>query len=88
PTPKSHRFFTQQPASAIQPGQFSSSGFLFLAAALVAGRLASRLRMQVIALRAANRHARARQQLGRQLASAAGNGEVAQAGRHALEQAM
>ena len=62
--------------------------FLFLAAALVAGRLASRLRMQVIALRAANRHARARQQLGRQLASAAGNGEVAQAGRHALEQAM
>lgn len=40
--------------------------FLFLAAALVAGRLASRLRMQVIALRAANRHARARQQLGRQ----------------------
>jgi hypothetical protein len=57
--------------------------FLFLAAALVAGRLASRLRMQVIALRAANRHARARQQLGRQLASAAGNGEVAQAGRHA-----
>jgi len=42
----------------------------------------------VIALRAANRHARARQQLGRQLASAAGNGEVAQAGRHALEQAM
>ncbi|NEL74648.1 MAG: DUF4118 domain-containing protein, partial [Xanthomonas perforans] len=44
--------------------------FLFLAAALVAGRLASRLRMQVIALRAANRHARARQQLGRQLASA------------------
>ncbi|NEM46484.1 MAG: DUF4118 domain-containing protein, partial [Xanthomonas perforans] len=62
--------------------------FLFLAAALVAGRLASRLRMQVIALRAANRHARARQQLGRQLASAAGNGEVAQAGRQALEQAM
>lgn len=73
---------------AISARQGVITVFLFLAAALVAGRLASRLRMQVIALRAANRHARARQQLGRQLASAAGPAEVAQAGRQALQQAM
>ena len=41
-----------------------------------------------VALRAANRHAHARQALGRQLASAASNEQVAQAGREALEQAM
>lgn len=73
---------------AISARQGVVTVFLFLAAALVAGRLASRLRMQVIALRAANRHARARQRLGRQLASAAGNGEVALAGRQALQQAL
>jgi two-component system sensor histidine kinase KdpD len=43
---------------AISARQGVITVFLFLAAALVAGRLASRLRMQVIALRAANRHAR------------------------------
>ncbi|MCX2921788.1 ATP-binding protein [Stenotrophomonas bentonitica] len=73
---------------AISARQGVITVFLFLAAALVAGRLASRLRMQVVALRAANRHAHARQALGRQLASAASNEQVAQAGREALEQAM
>ncbi|MNV24843.1 Sensor protein KdpD [compost metagenome] len=62
--------------------------FLFLAAALVAGRLASRLRMQVVSLRAANRHANLRQALGRQLAAAVDNAQVAHAGRVALEQAL
>ena len=61
--------------------------FLFLAAALVAGRLASRLRMQVLALRAANAHATALQTLGRQLAVAADLGQVVDAGRRALKQA-
>jgi two-component system sensor histidine kinase KdpD len=59
--------------------------FLFLAAALVAGRLASKLRAQVIALRAANAQATALQTLGRQLASAADAGQVVEAGRVALQ---
>ena len=62
--------------------------FLFLAAALVAGRLASRLRMQVVALRAANAHATALQALGRDLASAADLGQVLAAGRAALQAAF
>ena len=61
--------------------------FLFLAAALVAGRLASRLRAQVLALRAANAHATALQVLGQQLATSADLGQVVEAGRHALKQA-
>jgi two-component system sensor histidine kinase KdpD len=73
---------------AISARQGVITVFLFLAAALVAGRLASRLRTQVIALRASNRHANARQQLGRQLSSAASDEAVAGAGRQALEQAL
>lgn len=61
---------------------------LFLVAALVAGRLASRLRMQVLALRAANAHATALQDLGRQLGAAADLGQVLQAGRAAMERAL
>lgn len=49
---------------------------LFLAAALLAGRLASRLAMQVHALHDANRNALARQQLGQRLAFAADEKEV------------
>lgn len=48
----------------------------FLAAALVAGRLASRLAMQVQALRAAHRDALARQDLGQRLAVAAKEDDV------------
>ena len=73
---------------AISARQGVITVFLFLAAALVAGRLASRLRMQVVALRAANRHATLRQALGRQLAGAVDNAQVAHAGRAALEQAL
>ncbi|MDM0046143.1 sensor histidine kinase KdpD [Variovorax dokdonensis] len=61
---------------------------IFLAAALIAGRLASRLRMQVIALRAANAHATAIQDLGRRLASAADLGQVVAAGTTALESTL
>ncbi|CAM4100741.1 ATP-binding protein [Bordetella tumulicola] len=58
---------------------------LFLAAALIAGRLASRLRMQVVALRAANTHATAMQNLGRQLSTAADLGQVIGAGAAVLQ---
>lgn len=58
---------------------------LFLLAALVAGRLASKLRMQVLALRAANAHATVLQGLGQRLSAAADLGQVLQAGRLALE---
>lgn len=61
---------------------------LFLVAALVAGRLASKLRMQVLALRAANAQAIALQTLGRQLAAAADLGQVTQAGRDALRRSL
>lgn len=61
---------------------------LFLVAALVAGRLASKLRTQVLALRAANAHAIALQALGRQLAAAADLGQVTQAGRDALRRSL
>jgi two-component system sensor histidine kinase KdpD len=73
---------------AISARQGVITVFLFLAAALVAGRLASRLRMQVVALRAANRHANLRQSLARQLSAAVDNMQVAHAGRAALEQAL
>lgn len=62
--------------------------FLFLVAALVAGRLASKLRQQVLALRAANIHATALQMLGRRLTSAADLGQVVRAGQSALESAL
>ncbi len=61
---------------------------LFLAAALIAGRLASRLRMQVVALRAANAHATAMQKLGRRLAKAADLGQVVSAGSAVLESTL
>ncbi len=61
---------------------------LFLAAALIAGRLASRLRMQVIALRAANAHAIAMQNLARRLARAADLGGVVAASSAVLQSAL
>lgn len=61
---------------------------LFLGTALLAGRLAAKLRAQVIALRAANAHATALQSLGRDLASAADLGQVGQAGKAALRSAL
>ncbi len=61
---------------------------LFLGAALLAGRLAAKLRSQVIALRASNAHATALQSLGRDLASAADPQQVSQAARVALRRAL
>ncbi len=85
----SYNFFFIEPRYTFFIGarQGVATVFLFLAAALIAGRLASRLRMQVLALRAANAHTTALQALSRQLAVAADAGQVAAAGRHALKQA-
>lgn len=61
---------------------------LFLAAALLAGRLASRLAMQVQALRAAGRHAAARQELARRLTVAASEEEVLQAAQEMMRDSL
>lgn len=60
----------------------------FLAAALIAGRLASRLRMQVMALRVSNTHTIALQELGRRLSTAADLGQVMQVGQATLQQTL
>jgi two-component system sensor histidine kinase KdpD len=85
----SYNFFFIDPRFTFYIGarQGVATVFLFLVAALVAGRLASRLRMQVLALRATNAHATALQTLGRQLAVAADRGQVIEAGQRALKQA-
>ena len=85
----SYNFFFIEPRFTLLIGarQGVATVFLFLLAALVAGRLASRLRMQVLALRAANAHATAMQGLSRQLAVAADLGQVVDAGRTALKHA-
>jgi two-component system sensor histidine kinase KdpD len=64
------------------------SVLLFLAAALLAGRMASRLAMQVQALRAANTYATALQELGRRLAIAANEDEVVQAAHTVFRQSL
>lgn len=85
----SYNFFFIDPRFTFYIGarQGVATVFLFLIAALVAGRLASRLRMQVLALRASNVHATALQSLGRRLAVAADLGQVTDAGRRELKQA-
>lgn len=61
---------------------------MFLATALIAGRLASRLRSQVVALHAANAHAAAMQLLGRQLVQAADLGQVMSASAQVLKNTL
>jgi two-component system sensor histidine kinase KdpD len=60
----------------------------FLAAALIASRLAVQLRVQILSLRAANTQAVRLQDLGRQLTMAADLGQVIHAGVHALQHAL
>ncbi|WP_213605441.1 sensor histidine kinase [Pseudoxanthomonas japonensis] len=85
-----YNFFFIEPRFTfnISARQGVTTVFLFLIAALVAGRLASRLRMQVVALRAANTQATALQALGHELAVAADLGQVLAAGRKALARAL
>jgi two-component system sensor histidine kinase KdpD len=61
---------------------------LFLAAALLAGRMASKLAMQVRALRLANRHAHARQELAQRLAVAADEAAVLEAARKVFRESL
>ena len=85
-----YNFFFIEPRFTLMIGarQGVITVVLFLLAALIAGRLASKLRMQVLALRAANAQATALQTLGRQLSTAADQGQVLQAGRDALRRAL
>ncbi|MEP6907958.1 MAG: DUF4118 domain-containing protein, partial [Pseudoxanthomonas sp.] len=85
-----YNFFFIEPRLTlnISARQGVTTVFLFLVAALVAGRLAAKLRMQVVSLRVANMHATALQDLGRQLAIAADLGQVLSAGRTALQAAF
>ncbi|KRG71992.1 sensor histidine kinase [Pseudoxanthomonas dokdonensis] len=82
-----YNFFFIEPRFTLFIGarQGLTTVLLFLLAALLAGRLASRLRMQVLALRAANAHVTVMQGLARQLSAAADLGQVLQSGRTALE---
>ena len=61
---------------------------MFLATALISGRLASRLRSQVVALHAANAHAVAMQLLGRQLVQAANLKQVISASAQVLQDTL
>ena len=85
-----YNFFFIEPRFTFYIGarQGVASVFLFLVAALVSGRLAAKLRAQVVALRAANAHTGALQTLGRQLASAADIDQVVEAGRVALQRSI
>lgn len=76
-----YNFFFIEPRYTLYIGarQGVATVAFFLAAALLAGRLASRLAMQVQALQAANRDAVARQELGQRLAVAANEEEVVKA---------
>jgi two-component system sensor histidine kinase KdpD len=61
---------------------------LFMAGALIAGRLASRLRQQVVSLHAANAHATAMQGLARELSKAADLGQVIGASASVLQHSL
>lgn len=86
----SYNFFFIEPRFTfrIQASQGVTTVVLFLLAALVAGRLASRLRAQVLGLQAANVHATALQALSQALAGAADLGQVVAAGTRALRRAL
>ena len=85
-----YNFFFIPPIFTLYIGahQGVATALLFLLAALIAGRLAARLRTQVIALRSANAHTTSLQALSRQLSSAADLGQVVDAGRNALQRAL
>ena len=85
-----YNFFFIEPRFTLFIGasQGVTTVVLFLAAALIAGRLASRLRAQVVALRAANANASVLQSLGRQLSTAADRGEVLKAGSRVFKAAL
>lgn len=85
-----YNFFFIEPRFTLFIGarQGVATVLLFLLAALVTGRLASRLKAQLLALRAANAHVTALQQLTRRLALAANAEQAMQATCEVMEQAL
>ncbi len=85
-----YNFFFIDPRYTFYIGAFRgvATVLLFLVAALIAGRLASTLRRQVVALRAANAHATSMQNLGRRLSMAADLGQVIAAGTSVMQPAL
>lgn len=85
-----YNFFFIDPHYTFYIGAFRgvTTVLLFLVAALIAGRLASTLRRQVVALRASNAHATSMQNLGRRLSMAADLGQVIGAGTSVLQLAL
>jgi two-component system, OmpR family, sensor histidine kinase KdpD len=85
-----YNFFFMQPRFTlyISAGQGVVTVSTFLVVALICGRLANRLRMQVLMLRTAQRQTTALQALGQQLATAADEGEVCRAAVNELHKAL
>lgn len=82
-------FFTEPRFSlTIESRQDLLTVLMFLAASLVCGRLASRLRTQVLLLRSANVHTSALQESGRRLAAAVDEAQVSAIGVAALAGAL
>ena len=86
----SYNFFFIEPRYTFQiaANQGVVTVMLFLFAALIASRLASRLRAQVVALRSANAYSAAMQQLSSKLSVAADSGQVVQTAQTVLQQAL
>src|SRR4249919_2649529 len=85
-----YNFFFIEPRFTfyISAGRGVTTVLMFLVTALICGRLATRLRTQVILLRAAHAHTEALQTLGQQLSTAADETEVFRAGLRALHKAL
>ncbi|MBW8312726.1 MAG: sensor histidine kinase KdpD [Rhizobium sp.] len=85
-----YNFFFIEPRYTFQiaAGQGVVAVGVFLVVALISGRLANRLRNQVLMLRAANARTEALQALSQQLASAADEGEVHRAAARLLHIAL
>lgn len=86
----SYNFFFIEPRYTFQiaADQGVVTVMLFLFAALIASRLASRLRAQVLALRSANAYSASMQELSSKLSVAADSGQVLQTAQVVLQQAL
>lgn len=86
----SYNFFFIEPRYTfqIEANQGVITVTLFLFAALIASRLASRLRSQVVALRSANAYSTSMQELSSKLSVAADMGQVMQAAQAVLQQTL
>ncbi|AWH18478.1 histidine kinase [Stenotrophomonas sp. ZAC14D2_NAIMI4_7] len=86
----SYNFFFIEPTFTFSIGanRGVATVVIFLVAALVCGSLATRLRAQILALRAVNAQATMMERLGRGLSSAADLGQVLHVGRIAMERSL